>query len=357
MLFCLEESSMGRKFLVVLSISAVAFICACKKEQKITLVGFVVQSYIGDVKIEHGGVSAVPVIGQTLTTDDAVVTGKTSVIDVLCSNEGVVRLNELSRLSIASLVQSTENVNVTLRLESGKVFASFAKMKKDSSLQVKTQTAIAAVRGTSFRVSADDKKSSVEVLSGKVQVNPVKDDVVVDAVSSVVEENKSTEISVKDVKAISESKKEIKVSNLKPEMREEIKTESAGISVSKNAPAELKTELDTVGIKSIEVEVKPIPAEAVKDKPVEEKAVEAMPAENKAAKPSPTAVKKDDRAEKALKEKNEKERIEKERIENEKAEAAEKEKAEKIRVEREKTEKAEKAKEQKESRVKNIPNI
>jgi hypothetical protein len=340
---------MRHTFLVVLSISAVAFIGACKKEQKATPVGFVVQSFIGDVKIEHGGVSAVPVLGQTLATDDAVITGKTSVIDVLCSNEGVVRLNELSRLSIASLVQSSESINATLRLENGKVFASFAKMKKDSSLQVKTQTAIAAVRGTSFRVSADDKKSSVEVLSGKVQLNPVKDDVVVDTVSSVVDENKSAEISVKDIKAISESKKEIKVSNLKPEMREEIKAESSGISVSKNSPAELKTELETVGVKSVEVEVKPVPATVVKEKPVEE-----TPAEVKAVKPSPSpsAVKKDDRAEKAMKEK-----IEKERIENEKAEAAEKEKAEKIRIEREKTEKAEKAKEQKESRVKNIPNI
>jgi hypothetical protein len=352
-MFCsLEENRMSRKFLALVFISAVAFFIACKKEQKAAPVGFVVQSFIGDVKIEHGGVSAVPVLGQTLTIDDAVVTGKTSVIDVLCSNEGVVRLNELSRLSIASLAQSNENINATLRLESGKVFASFAKMKKDSSLQVKTQTAIAAVRGTSFRVSADDKKSSVEVLSGKVMVNPVKDDVVVDAVSSVVEENKSTEIAVKDVKAISESKKDIKVTNLKPEMREEIKAESSGISVSKNAPVELKTELDSVGIKSTEVEVKVIPAEAVKEKPVEEKAVEVKPEEVKAVKPTPAAVKKDDRAEKALKEK-----LEKERIENEKAEAAEKEKAEKIRIEREKTEKAEKAKEQKESRVKNIPNI
>jgi hypothetical protein len=357
---------MKKTIIVFLCLTAFSLFASCKKAEKIAApAAFVVQSVIGDVKVERAGSLMDILAGQALIAKDAIVTGQKSTVDILCSSEGVIRINELSRMSIDSVTLNENTFNAALNLDKGKVFASIAKMKKDSSLSVKTPTAIAAVRGTSFRVSTSEKGSSVDVLSGKVQLNPVSDDKVVESVSTVVETNRTAAISVKEAKVMASApaKKEITVASLPSASVEEIKTESSGISIAKTAPVDLKQELDSVGIKSNEVDVKQIPPDAVS-----EKAPEPV-AEVKA--PEPVKDIGDSKAEKALAAKQEKERLakekadkdktEKERLVKEKADAeqrqrelAERQKAEAARIAKEK---ADKEQDQKESRVKNIPNM
>lgn len=343
------------KLLVIIFCSTLATsIVSCKKnQQEPEPSAFVIQSFIGSVQIESGGSVHQAVIGQPLEKDTVISTQTKSFVDILCGTDGVIRINEMTRLMVSQASLTEDSIKATLNLDKGNVFATFAKMKKDSSIEIKTPTAVAAVRGTSFRVSSDQDKSSIEVLSGKVQVNPVKDNVVIENVSSIIEENKSAEISAADVEEISQSKKEIAVTEIQPDVIEKIKSDAMGISVPVTASAEIKKELDSVNISHTEVNVKPLSAEEVeKQAPAEVPAtIEETPKPEESTpvvKETKPAVKENKANEAALL-KAQQEKEEQDRLAREAVLKAEEERL--------KAEEAKKAQEQKENRVKNIPNI
>jgi hypothetical protein len=338
--------------------------CSCKKEiAKKTPSVFHVQSVVGDVLVKRSGSEVKAVKGLTLNGSDTIVTEKMAMVDILFGTEGVIRINELSSLIISSVQSDEQTLNATLNLEKGKVFASISKMKKNSSMSVRTPTAVAAVRGTSFRVSSSETGSSVDVLSGKIQLNPVVDNQIIETVSTVVEKDKSASITTAQAKEMSESKKEISVSAILASVKEEIKTEVTGISIAKNADVNIKEELNSLGITSTEIEtVQEIPFSAA----VPEIEPSAAPVKEEPS-AQPDTSKQDEQ--KALRDKAKRDKSEKARIEKEQKDQAEKDRIEGERLAREKAEaevkakeqaakeKAAKEKEQKESRVKNIPNM
>jgi hypothetical protein len=349
-------------FAITASLSILLSVTACKKETaEKKAPALVIQSVTGDVTIKTGESEKKAVKGCVLNGNDVIITAKLSMTDILMGTEGVIRVNESSRLVISGIQADEQKINAALKLDSGKVFATVSKMKKDSSMTVKTPTTVAAVRGTSFRVSSSEKGSSIDVLSGKVQMNPVVNDQVIETVSTVLEKDKSATITVSQAKEIAESKKTITVTDIPVSVKEEIKTETAGITVAKNADVMIKDELSGLGIKSTEIEsVQEIPAQA-------NAVQESTPAAKEEPSVKPDTSKQD--AEKELREKNRLEKAEKERLAKEQKDKAEKdrldserlakEKAEKDRIAKEiaEKEKAAKEKEQKESRVKNIPNM
>ena len=321
----------------------------CKKEQK-EISRLTVQSAIGNVIIKSADGEREPVIGEEIKQGDRIITSQKSIIDIQYRTNGVLRINENSNVEIALLFSSDGVEHSKLNMAEGKIFVTISKLTKDSKFEVKTNTTVAAVRGTSFRVIAGKKESKIDVVAGKIKVNPVKDGQVIEKIEKIVETNNTVVLDEKAVDEVVEGKKEIEVVQLKTEDVEEIREEVKDIKVSEQLKEEVKEE-----IKEVILEEK-IDEEAERERLEKEKREkeerEALERKKRAER---ERIKRERlEKERAAQEKLEQERAERERLEKERLE---RERLERERKERERLEKERKARETKERRVKNIPNL
>lgn len=146
------------------------FTLSCKNDNIDTVITVI--GSVGDVKIISGTSERTPRWGETLHKGDTIITGTRSMTDLQFSNRGLIRISENSRVVMATLFHSAEKENAQLTLSKGRIFTTLGKFKKGSSFEVTTSTAVAAVRGTSLRVTADGNTTRVDVLKGKVSVRP-----------------------------------------------------------------------------------------------------------------------------------------------------------------------------------------
>jgi hypothetical protein len=130
-------------------------------------------------------------------------------------------------------------------IDKGKVFITLAKLK-GKSFRVKTPTAVASVRGTSFTVVSDNKGAKLSVANGTVAVNPVKDGKIFEDKTASVEAGKKTGyIDKKSVEKIIEGKMEIPVMDMTPAEKIEIQSEVKNIKIEAipDLSMELKEEI------------------------------------------------------------------------------------------------------------------
>jgi hypothetical protein len=346
-------------FLVI--VLSVVIANSCKKETEAPKESSIltVQTVLGEVKIQFGDLVTTPAPGFAIKENSIIKTGKLSILDIRYKDSGIIRISENTSINVARLF-SSENADETfLQMDEGKVFLTVSKLMKDSKLQVKTTTSVAAVRGTSFRVSSEKGVSRVDVLTGKVRVNPVKDDVIIEKIEKIVEPDKSLEIDQKDIVQIVEEKKNIEIVTLQKEEIAAIKEEAKLFKIDSTFNEEIKNEIKEIGIETK-------PAEEIKDnKKYEEELVKQL---EKARLEKEAEVKeKELKAEKAAREEEQKQEQKK------KQEQLKTEKAEKLRLQKLEAEQREKAriteeikkqeaikveeKKKEESRVKNIPNL
>jgi hypothetical protein len=320
-----------KKYLVLSLVLLIGFASfSCKEKPKDE--GLTVQSFFGDVKISTGKGEVIPQIGDRLNQGDTIITGKASILDVTYSQNGIIRINENSTVKVTLLESEAAGGSTRLDMSQGKVFVTISKLIKGRKFEIGSPTSVAAVRGTTFRVTADDKSSRIDVLNGKIAVNPVKEGKQIEGVEKVVEMNTAVVIDEKVVKDAVEKKKEIEVVILKPEEVKEIREEVKDLKPTEKMDEATKTE------------IKDIVLEPKADLEAEKKKEEDQKLQEKKRQEEGTRLKKMEktRLAKEIQEKLAKERIEKERIE--------KEKQEKARIEQKKQE-------TKEKRVKNIPNL
>lgn len=128
----------------------------------------------GEAVRTAGGQTERLAVGSALREGDQVETRKRTRLELTLADGSVVRLGPLSRatLEAAAFGASPEERKVSARLAVGNVWASVAKaVGGDSRFEVKTENAVAGVRGTTFRVdAAHDKSVVVRVYSGTVAV-------------------------------------------------------------------------------------------------------------------------------------------------------------------------------------------
>jgi hypothetical protein len=334
-------------FIIILFLTIPQF--NCKKEQK-EIFKLTVQSAIGNVIIKSADSEREPVIGEEIKQGERIITSKKSIIDIQYKRNGVLRINENSNVEIALLFSSNGVEHSKLNMPEGKIFVTISKLTKDSKFEVSTNTTVAAIRGTSFRVTAGKEESKIDVLAGKIRVNPVKDGQVVEKVEKIVETNNTVVLENKSVDEVVEGKKEMQVVKLKTEDAEEIREEVKDIKVGEQMKQEVKNE-----IKEVILEEK-IDEEAEKERLEKEKREreERETLERKKMAERDRIKRERLEKERAEREKLEQERAEKERLERERLE---KERLERERKERERIEKERKERETKERRVKNIPNL
>lgn len=154
---------------------------------------YMVQAVVGDVKIIAGGVTKAAAEGQALGGGDTIVTGRNSMADIAWGDRGLVRVNEKTRISVASLVKKGDDPD--MEMSGGSIMVMLTKLVRGESFQVKTSTQVAAVRGTSFQVSADDDSSRVDVLTGSIVVHPVRDGMIFREIMESVTEEHSVSLS------------------------------------------------------------------------------------------------------------------------------------------------------------------
>ncbi len=112
--------------------------------------------------------------GSALQEGDQVETRKRTRLELTLADGSAIRLGPLSRvrLETAAFGKSPEDRKVSARLLVGNVWANVARaVGGESRFEVKTENAVAGVRGTTFRVdAARDRSVVVRVYSGAVAV-------------------------------------------------------------------------------------------------------------------------------------------------------------------------------------------
>jgi hypothetical protein len=317
-----------RLCVLVLS-GTLAFGVACgreKKEQK----AFSVTSFFGDVKILSQGMESPATLDAALLPGDVIVTGKNSIADILYMNDGIVRVSPETNLTIDSLSKKDAG---QVNLSNGAVFVTMSKLSKDRNFSVKTKTAVAAVRGTAFRVAEQNGVTDVAVVTGKMLVSPVVQGIAVEQAAVVVDGKSAVKLDEKIAEAASSGKAPLAT-------REMPKEETAAMiqDVQTLAPLAAPVSSDPGLKEELTVALAPAPAadEALKAES-EKKASEAKAAEEKV---------RQGRLAKEMKDKEDAVRAA--------AEAVEKER---IIAEKKAKDEAAKKQKEKEDRVQNVPSI
>jgi hypothetical protein len=158
----------------------IAFACliaaCCAKERKEPSPILVIQK-IG--MVSHNTAGNELLLNASLQIGDKIITGKKSMATLIVSENSAVRIYENS-MFIISARETGEDGAITsgqFAIDRGKAMFVIEKLAKDSQLLVRTPTAVASVRGTSFAVVVNERKgkrakgvTEVQVLSGTVRV-------------------------------------------------------------------------------------------------------------------------------------------------------------------------------------------
>lgn len=327
-----------KKLFILMVILTIFIALSCSKEAKQDLLK--IHSFFGDVKIESQGTNGVPEVGQILSLNDVIITGKEAIVDVVYRDAGIIRINENTKVMIQSLIKDNAD-DVVLNIDTGKTFATLGKLKKGDNFALKSKTVIAAVRGTSFRMIADEKGAQVNVVTGKVMVKPVTNQTVIEDVEVVVEENQTVALDTKTVETIVQKIEEKKTETAEKDQQQKIVEEIK----EKIKPVETPKET----IKEIKKEVKNIPVVAVVHEELKQEISKVVEDDAEAKKKEEEEKLRKEQAQKKMQLKLEKERQEKM--------LAEKLEKERLAKEQEQREKAAKEQKIKEDRVKNIPTL
>lgn len=112
--------------------------------------------------------------GSVVHAGDVLETRRRTRLEVRLADRSVLRIGPLSRVEVESAVfgKTPEDRKVTARLAVGQVWANVAKaVGGEARFEVKTENAVAGVRGTTFRVdAATDRSVVVKVYAGTVAV-------------------------------------------------------------------------------------------------------------------------------------------------------------------------------------------
>ncbi|OHD71226.1 MAG: hypothetical protein A2W19_10615 [Spirochaetes bacterium RBG_16_49_21] len=134
--------------------------CGKKKDDiKTTIV-----SYVGQVTINGKAVSS---IGETIKYGDIIETGDKSYCEMILNEKNILRLNETSTL-VFNISEKESSLDLTKGWLAGVTKKIFS---KERTYLIKTPTAVAAIRGTSFctKVEAPDSTYFC-VCNGKIEL-------------------------------------------------------------------------------------------------------------------------------------------------------------------------------------------
>ncbi len=134
----------------------------------------VIRRYAPDVLVRHFAQEAWNSVetAQSLFAADSLVTGESGFAMVQFMDNSVVRLRPNSLLVLDGEVKGPDNVVSRIRLEAGEIMTTVT--GRNSSKEVSTSSAVAAVRGTEFTTRVnEDGSTDITGLSGEIEVRPL----------------------------------------------------------------------------------------------------------------------------------------------------------------------------------------
>ncbi len=186
-----------RLSILILVIVSVACFFGCSKQDTIEVSEKILKAKVTLVKgkafiLRDDNPTKIKVrIGERILPNDVIITGKKSAVNVVIVNRGIFKIKENSNVSLKTLIKSDDENNVArIKITAGRIVLGLRKLKKNSTFEVETPTAVAGVRGTSFMVTVENKETSafpyfvkvrkkeeivtkIAVLTGKVElINP-----------------------------------------------------------------------------------------------------------------------------------------------------------------------------------------
>lgn len=108
---------------------------------------------------------------RNMFINEKVRTEKKSRCEVKLDIKKVLRIGQETTVSLIK----TETNNPSVHIESGQAWLTDLSKKRNVT-SIRTPTAVAAIRGTVFRIDCDDNQSTINVYEGMVDVSPLKDD-------------------------------------------------------------------------------------------------------------------------------------------------------------------------------------
>jgi len=110
---------------------------------------------------------------QPLLSGQKVKTQDESRAEIGFADGSIIRIDSNSKLDIVDAKKEKSGAQTaTAKVWSGKVWANVNKMSKKTKFQIESPTAVAAVRGTVYRMAvSDDKTTKIAVYSGEVAVD------------------------------------------------------------------------------------------------------------------------------------------------------------------------------------------
>lgn len=122
-----------------------------------------------DPKVIRGNQEMVAQIGTVVVEGDVIKTEKGK-LDLQTRDGSAIRVSQFTTITVTKLIAD----NTTLQMQNGSVLASVKRTSKSEEFKVVTPTAIAGVRGTTFKVDVDDETQPprVKVMDGKVAMAP-----------------------------------------------------------------------------------------------------------------------------------------------------------------------------------------
>ena len=163
---------------IIICLAVCVAAAGCKKEDPDRTVK--IYSIVGEGKNTSIAAERPAAVGDLLSAGDSIRTGENSIADILFGTTGVIRIQSASKIAVAELM-NPETGDTQIDMTSGRLNVTLAKLKKGD-FRVKTGTAVAAVRGTTFRITADGKATRLDVVSGTVRGNPLENNTLVKTV-------------------------------------------------------------------------------------------------------------------------------------------------------------------------------
>ncbi len=113
--------------------------------------------------------------GKLLAAGDQVTTGTGARLELKLPDGSYLRFDERTTFKLVSMTgsQKSQSRNIRISMVVGKTWARVAKLfgKKRGGFDIATQTAVAGVRGTTFRMNVEEDNSAVlKVYGGEVEV-------------------------------------------------------------------------------------------------------------------------------------------------------------------------------------------
>ena len=154
----------------------------CKKEDKIVPIKGIINFMTGEINlIDDKGNTRKASIGDEIFQGMKIESvGQKSFVDIFIGDY-IIKVLGNTKIEVENLFEKVNDKGkeVKFSVEKGSLFSKITtKLAKEDKFEVRTSTAVAAVRGTEFLVSEEEGKSNVACLTGLVDVlnNSLKED-------------------------------------------------------------------------------------------------------------------------------------------------------------------------------------